>query len=81
MTEFLQGLLTPVIAVVATFIAYQQYRLRKDERERDMYDRRLAVYQKVVSVIHNVRASEPMNTKDALDWRHSLSEADFAEMS
>lgn len=77
MIDLLQALLTPVIAVLTTLIAYQQYRLRKDEKALIMYDRRLKVYNQVVSVTHKIRASEPMCMQDALDWIHSLTEADF----
>ena len=77
MIDLLQALLTPLIAVLTTLIAYQQYRLRRDEKALIMYDRRLKVYNQVVSVLHKVRASQPMCMQDALDWTHSLTEADF----
>jgi len=77
MIEILQALLTPVIAVLTTLIGYQQYRLRRDEKALIMYDRRLKVYNQVVSVTHKVRASQPMCLQDALDWIHSLTEAGF----
>lgn len=77
MIEVFQALLTPVIAIITTLIAYQQYRIRKDERALAMYDRRLRIYNQIVEVVHKVRSSQPMCTEDADDWVHSVAEADF----
>src|SRR5260221_10454696 len=38
------GLLTPLLAIVATYIAYQQWRTNRIKLQHDLYDRRFAIY-------------------------------------
>lgn len=38
------GLLTPLLAVIAAYIAYQQYRVNKDRLRYELYDKRAAVF-------------------------------------
>jgi hypothetical protein len=77
MTEILPALLTPLVAVITTYIAYQQYRIRRDERALALYDRRLAVFKSAVSILDRVRACEHMTASDSLAWLSSVAEAPF----
>lgn len=77
MLDVLQALLTPTIAVVTTYIAYQQYRIRRDERSLALYDRRLAIYKNAVSALDLIRAGKPMTSADAFEWAASVAEAQF----
>lgn len=77
MTELLQALLTPVIAVVTTYIAYQQYRIRRDERAMVLYDRRLAIFKSAIGAIDRVRAGNAMTMDDVFSWASSMTEAPF----
>jgi len=43
--EILSALLTPVIAIVTTYIAIQQYRNERAKTRRELYEKRLEVYQ------------------------------------
>jgi hypothetical protein len=43
-TAYLTALLTPVIAVLATYIAYQQWRLNRHKLKLDLFERRWNVY-------------------------------------
>ena len=45
--DVLSALLTPTIAVIATYVAYQQWRVNKTRLDLDLYDRRLAIYKAV----------------------------------
>jgi hypothetical protein len=38
------GLLTPLLAVIATYIAYQQWHTSRIKLQHDLYDRKYAVY-------------------------------------
>ena len=40
----LGALLTPTIAVITAYVAYQQWRTNKTRLDLDLYDRRLAIY-------------------------------------
>ena len=57
MLEFiksLSGLLTPLIAIITTYIAIQQYRLSKFKIRHDLYDRRSIVYKGVMEFLSNI---------------------------
>ena len=45
--DLLAALLTPVIAIVTTYIAIQQYRANQMKLRHDLYDRRLQLYNAV----------------------------------
>lgn len=77
MTELFQSLLTPLIAVVTTYIAYQQYRIRRDERAMVLYDRRLAVFKSAIGAIDRVRVGNPMGMEDVFSWASSMTEIPF----
>ena len=62
--DVLAALLTPVIAIVTTYIAIQQYRANKIRLRHDLYDRRLLLYNSVAEFIsHVVQAGAPDRTK------------------
>lgn len=42
--NFLQGLLSPVIAIGAVYIAFQQYYINKRRLNLDLYDKRFSIY-------------------------------------
>lgn len=42
--DILSALLTPLIAIIATYIAYQQYRTNKLQLQNELYERRLEIY-------------------------------------
>jgi hypothetical protein len=42
--KVLSGCLTPLIAILATYIAWQQYKTASDKLKLDLYDRRYRVY-------------------------------------
>ena len=75
--DVLSGLLTPLIAVLTTYIAYQQYRIRRDERSLQLYDRRLAIFNKVISIVDRTFACDRFNHQEAQEWATSTREADF----
>ena len=72
-----QALLTPVIAVATTYIAYQQYRIRRDERSLTLYDRRLSLYKLTIGVVDRIRAGNVMMCEEALTWLTSIAEVEF----
>ena len=44
-------MLTPMIAIVTVYIAWQQWRLNKRKLNLDLYDRRLKVYEEVKQIL------------------------------
>jgi len=72
-----QGLLTPVIAFVATYIAYQQWQTNRQKLILDRYDRRLQIYEEVRRILSIILRDAKASTDDLLKFRTSVSEADF----
>lgn len=71
------ALLTPVIAIIATYIAYQQWNTNRQKLVLDKYDRRLKIYGHVIKVIVLVQRDADIKTEDLLNYRASVAEADF----
>lgn len=72
-----QALLTPLIAVVATYIAWQQWNTNKQKLIIDRYDRRLRIYEEVRKVLSIILHDAKVSFDDLLKFRTSVSEADF----
>src|SRR5262249_43821581 len=64
--QILGGLLTPVIAGLAIWIAYQQHRTARDKLKLDLFDRRFKVYRGVMDFLGEVN-------KDAKPTREAFS--------
>ena len=75
--EISKGLLTPVIAIVATYIAYQQWQTNRKKLNLERYDRRLRVYEEVRKILSIILRDANASTEDLLKFRTSVSEADF----
>ncbi|MCK0509570.1 hypothetical protein [Aromatoleum buckelii] len=73
----MQALLTPVVAITTTYIAYQQYRIQRDERAMVLYDRRLAIFKVAMRVLDRVRVGDSLTTEDVFSWASSVGEAPF----
>ncbi len=72
-----QALLTPIIAIVATYIAWQQWKTNKQKLILDRYDRRLHIYEEVRKILSIILRDAKVSFDDLLKFRTSVSEADF----
>jgi len=75
--EISKSLLTPLIAIVAVYIAWQQAITSRQKLNLDRYDRRLRIYEEVRKVLSIILRDAKANTDDLLKFRVSTSEADF----
>ncbi|GMQ99462.1 MAG: hypothetical protein BMS9Abin18_0280 [Zetaproteobacteria bacterium] len=75
--EISKGLLTPLIAVVATYIAWQQWQTNRQKLNLERYDRRLHVYEEVRKILSIIFRDANASSDDLLKFRISVSEADF----
>ena len=75
--DILKALLTPLIAVVATYIAWQQWKTNQQKLKLERYDRRLRIYEEVIKILSIILRDAKANTGDLLKFRTSVSEADF----
>jgi hypothetical protein len=75
--EISKGLLTPLIAIVTTFIAWQQWQTNRQKLNLERYDRRLHVYEEVRKILSIVMRDDKVSPDELLRFRTSVSEADF----
>lgn len=75
--EISKALLTPIIAIVATYIAWQQWKTNQQKLILDRYDRRLKVYEEVRKILSIIFRDAKASYEDLLKFRTSVSEADF----
>lgn len=75
--EISKALLTPVIAIVATYIAWQQWKTNQQKLILDRYDRRLKVYEEVRQILSIILRDAKASYDDLLEFRRAVSEADF----
>lgn len=75
--QVLQGLLTPVIGIVALYIAWQQWNANKLKLALDRYDRRPKVYQNVVVFLRLVQRDFKLEVSDLQKFSIDTAEADF----
>jgi len=75
--EISKALLTPLIAIVATYIAWQQWKTNRQKLNLEKYERRLHVYEEVRKILSIISVTLQPNIEDLLKFRTSVSEADF----
>lgn len=77
LAEISTALLTPVIAIVATYIAWQQWKTNQQKLILDRYDRRLKVYEEVRQILSVILRDGKASFDDLMKFRRAVSEADF----
>lgn len=75
--ETSKALLTPTIAIIATYIAWQQWKTNQQKLNLERYDRRLVVYEEVMKILSIIVRDADAEYEDLLKFRTSVSEADF----
>jgi len=68
---------TPIVAVAATVIAWQQMKINHRKLQADQYDRRLRIYEEVRKILSLAMRDGDLSTEALLQFRTSVSEADF----
>lgn len=75
--KILQGLLTPVIASIAAYIAWQQWKTNQQKLNLDRYERRLKIYQEVRQILGRVLGAGKATSNELVAFITAVSEADF----
>jgi hypothetical protein len=75
--QILQALLTPVIASLTVYIAWQQWQGNKLKLRLDRYERRLRVYENVVALLLLVQRDFNPQVMELQKFRRDTAEADF----
>jgi hypothetical protein len=75
--EILKSLLTPVIAIVATYIAWQQWKTNALKLKLERYDRRVHIYDEVKRLLSLIVGEADIRFDELLKFRAAVAEADF----
>jgi hypothetical protein len=75
--QIFQGLLTPVIGVIALYIAWQQWKTNERKFVLDRYERRLKIYQHVVEMLRLVCSKFNPEIRDLLKFSSDTAEGVF----
>jgi len=77
MLEILKGWLTPLIAIIAIYIAWQQWKINKQKLDLERYERRLHVYKEVIGFLSLMPNSKNVSIYELPKFRAAVAEADF----
>ena len=77
LVELSKVALTPLIAIVTAYIAWQQWKTNQQKLVLDRYDRRLKVYEEVRRILSIITRDAKVSVEELLRFRTSVSEADF----
>lgn len=75
--QMFSGLLTPLIAILTVYIAWQQWKTNERKFKLDVYERRLTIYEEVKKFLLIICREGDVKFDDAIRFRSSVSEADF----
>lgn len=75
--DIFSSFLTPAIAIITTYIAYQQYQSNRLKLRLERYDRRLRVYQEMKKVLSIILRDADISPQQLLEFRTATAEADF----
>lgn len=71
--EILSALLTPTIAIIAVYIAWQQWRTAEGKRKQDLFDKRYKFYTSIWETYSSsiiIPNAQPLEKTDFLDSTH-----------
>lgn len=71
------ALLTPAIAVVVTWIAYQQFKTARAKLNLDLFDKRLAVYNQVRDAVRIINGSGRVNEEADRHLLEAINASEF----
>lgn len=77
MAETISAFLTPLIALIAIYIAWQQWRTNQQKLDLDRYDRRLKIYKEIQTLIGVVNREGNAPFEAIMQLRINSAEADF----
>ena len=75
--EILSAALTPVIAIVAVYIAFQQWKINKSRFNHELYGRRIIVFKAVMTFFAEIMREGTSSYKMTTKFYADTGEADF----
>lgn len=75
--EILSGLLTPLLAIIATLILYWQFRLEKSRWRLDLYDKRYPVFLATMQYLSFIAKEDTVTQEELLKFLRNSKDMDF----
>ncbi len=75
--DIFRGLLTPLIGVIAVYVAHQQYRTNRLREQRESRKAKLDAYKKIKRFLHDVDHSGSIHKSVYDEFGDAIAEADF----
>ena len=75
--RILHGLLTPVIACIAVYIAYQQYKTNRDKLRLDLYNKRYEVFYSLMKLLAHILQTAKVEHEQVNEFSREAKEAVF----
>ncbi len=75
--EILGGFLTPFIAIVAVYIAWQQWQTNALKLKLELFDRRYRIYEAVQKILRSFCAKSTLSLEEIHEFHWSVSESEF----
>jgi len=72
-----QGLLTPVIAIIAVYIAYQQHKTNRDKLRLDLYNKRYEVFHSLMTLLARILQQGNVKDEQVTEFSRATKEAVF----
>ena len=72
---YLAALLTPIVAVLGSVIAYWQWRLARNKLKLDLFDRRLRVYEAALTLLASIMTSGKARDEEVRNFLVATREA------
>jgi len=76
-SQFFSAFLTPIIALIAVYIAYQQWRLRREHFQLELFDKRYTVYEGTKNFISIILEKGYPGEKEISGFQESTHDATF----
>ncbi len=76
-THMISGWLTELIALIAVFIAYQQWKTSQDRAALDVFDRRMSTYEEIRASVKPIVQNGTCGTQEYLDLARSADRVKF----
>jgi predicted cation transporter len=75
--DVLSALLTPAVALIAIYIAYQQHKINEQRLRHETYERRLKVYKSVQKHLSVILRDGKTTFQECIEFYSEASEAAF----
>jgi len=75
--RILQALLTPLIAIIAVYIAYQQWKTNRDKFRLDMFDKRFKVFDGLLKLYIHINQNGNVSNEALVEFGSVYKEGQF----